>query len=77
MQILVKYVNEKVISLKVEPTDKIIDVKQQIQNIDGIPTDVIRLMFAGKELEDESRLQDYSIQKDSIIFLSKKLRGSC
>lgn len=79
MQIFGIYVNGRIISLKVEPIDKIIDVKQQIQNIFGTPNDIprLKLMFAGKELEYESRLQDYSISNNSKIYIIQLLRGCC
>ena len=77
MQIFVKTLTGKHITLEVEPTDRVEDVKQKVQDKEGIPTEMQTLKFAGKILEDGNTLQDYSIQKDSTIHLGlKRLDGS-
>ncbi len=72
MQIFVKTPSGKHITLEVEPTDRIEDVKAKIYDKEGIEADRISLSFAGKELEDGNTLQDYSIQKDSTIRMTFK-----
>nr|XP_008192237.1 PREDICTED: ubiquitin [Tribolium castaneum] len=76
IQIFVKTLNGETITLEVDPSETIENLKAKIQDQQGVPPNLQRLIFAGQQLEDGFTLSDYNIQDESIVrFVLKLFNG--
>ena len=75
MLITIKTLAGRKISLDFEPTQKINEIKETLQEKEGIPKDQIRLIYSGKVLAEESKIEEFNIQPGTIILMMMKLKG--
>ena len=75
MLIKVKTLTGKEIEIDIEPTDKVERIKERVEEKEGIPPPQQRLIFSGKQMNDEKTASDYKIQGGSVLHLVLALRG--
>mmetsp|Transcript_15649 Transcript_15649/g.28047 ORF Transcript_15649/g.28047 Transcript_15649/m.28047 type:complete len:81 (+) Transcript_15649:268-510(+) len=75
MQLFVKTLDGKTLTVDAEEEDTIEDIKNKIMEKEGVPTDQQRLIFGGKQLEGQKTLADYDVQEDSTFHMVLRLRG--
>ena len=75
MQIFIKTLTGKTITLEVEGSDTILNIKQKIHDKEGIPPDQPRLIYAGRQLIDKETLNENGIKKNAIIHMILRNRG--
>jgi hypothetical protein len=75
MQLFVKTLDGKTLTVDAEEEDTIEDIKNRIMEKEGVPTDQQRLIFGGKQLEGQKTLADYDVQEDSTFHMVLRLRG--
>ena len=75
MQLFVKTLTGKTVSIEVEEGESIEDVKAKISEKEGIPPEQQRLIFGGQQLQDSKTLDDYNVGDDATLHLVLRLRG--
>lgn len=75
MQIFIKTLTGRKQQFNFEPEAKVLQVKQALQEKEGIDVDQIRLIFSGKQLSDEKSLSEYNISAGGTIHMVLQLRG--
>ena len=75
MQVFVKTISGKYITLDILPETTVLALKQQVYNKEGIPVDAQIFVFAGKSLQDEHLLSEYGVMQESTLFLMLRLKG--
>jgi len=77
MLIKVKTLTGKEIEIDIEPTDKVERIKERVEEKEGIPPAQQRLIFSGKQMNDDKTASEYKVTGGSVLHLVLALRGGC
>lgn len=75
MLIKVKTLTGKEIEIDIEPTDKVERIKERVEEKEGIPPAQQRLIFSGKQMNDDKTAAEYKVTGGSVLHLVLALRG--
>jgi hypothetical protein len=75
MQILIKTLTGRQQAFNFEGPSKVLEVKNAVQEKEGIQVDQIRLIYGGKQMSDEKTLDDYQVVPGAVIHMVLQLRG--
>jgi ubiquitin len=75
MQLFVKTLTGKTLSIDVEEGESIEDLKEKIAAKEGVPSSQQRLIFGGQQLDSAKTIEDYDLSADSTLHLVLRLRG--
>ena len=76
LQLFIKTLNGDTITIQANLTDKILTIKEKIQKKqDNLLPSHQRLIYGGKQLEDDKTLMDYNIQSEATLHLVVRLKG--
>ena len=75
VEIFVKSLTGKTITLSCELTDTVLSIKEKFHNIEGVPVDEQRLIFGGKQMDNAETLESYGVQAEATLFVVLRLRG--
>ena len=75
MLISIKTLAQRKITIDFEPYQKIIDIKETLQEKEGIQKEMIRLIFQGKLMNDDDKIEDYKIEPGSFLMMALNLKG--
>ena len=75
MLITIKTLSGRKLSLDFEPNQKVEEIKNALQEKEGIPVAQIRLIYSGKILKDELTIQEANIIPGTTLMMMMHLRG--
>ncbi len=75
MLICIKTLSGRKLSLDFEPSQKICEIKETLHEKEGIPTEQIRLIYSGKVISDDFKIEECNIQPGAVLMMALNLRG--